>query len=97
MEFIKENSGNTLVVKMSGRLDTNTAKQFEEQLSGEYEKYEEIILDFEKIQYLSSAGLRVLLSAQKKMNGKAMSLKNVSTNVMEVFEITGFVDILNII
>lgn len=97
MEFIKENSGNALVVKMSGRLDTNTAKQFEEQLAGEYEKYEEIILDFEKIQYLSSAGLRVLLSAQKKMNGKAMSLKNVSTNVMEVFEITGFVDILNII
>ncbi len=97
MEFIKETEGAALVVKLSGRLDTNTAKQFEQELFGECEKNGSIILDFAELQYLSSAGLRVLLAMQKKMSGKALSLRNVNKNVMEVFEITGFVDVLNII
>ncbi len=96
MNIIKEEQGATLLVKPEGRLDTNTSKELEQALTPETEKYDAIVLDFSGLQYLSSAGLRVLLSVQKKMKGKEFRLTNVNSNVMEVFEITGFVDFLNI-
>lgn len=96
MNIVKEEQGTTLLVKPEGRLDTNTSKELEQALAPEIEKYDTIVLDFSELQYLSSAGLRVLLSVQKKMKGKEFRLTNVNSNVMEVFEITGFVDFLNI-
>lgn len=96
MDIIKQEQGTSLAVKVEGRLDTNTSKELEQALAEEIEKYDTIVLDFSGLQYLSSAGLRVLLSIQKKMKGKDFRLTNVNSNVMEVFEITGFVDFLNI-
>lgn len=96
MNIVKQEQGTTLNVRPEGRMDTNTSKELEEALAPELEKYNTIVLDFSEIRYLSSAGLRVLLSMQKKMKGKEFSITNVNSNVMEVFEITGFVDFLNI-
>lgn len=96
MNIVKQEQGSTLNVRPEGRLDTNTSKELEQALTPELEKYDAIVLDFSALQYLSSAGLRVLLSIQKKMKGKEFSLVNVNSNIMEVFEITGFVDFLNI-
>ena len=83
----------TLNVVLDGRLDTVTAPDLERFLADKYNTVSAIELDFEKLAYVSSAGLRVLLGAQKKMKG-AMKLKNVNELVMEVFEMTGFADIL---
>ncbi len=96
MNIVKQEQGDKLLVKPEGRLDTNTSKELEESLQPELEKYNDITLDFDGLLYLSSAGLRVLLSIQKKMKGKRFRLVNVNKNIMEVFEITGFVDFLNI-
>lgn len=84
-------------VKVSGRLDTITAPELEESLKGLYEDTKHLILDFSELDYISSAGLRVLLGAQKVMNKQGtMTVTNVIPAVMEVFEITGFSDILDI-
>ena len=93
IEFNKNNE--TLNVALDGRLDTVTAPEFEEFLSENYDGTGELIINCEKLAYISSAGLRVLLSAQKKTKG-AMKLTNVCELVMEVFEMTGFTDILTI-
>ena len=84
---------NTLNVALDGRLDTVTAPDLESFLADKYNTVSAIELDCEKLAYVSSAGLRVLLGAQKKMKG-ALKLKNVNELVMEVFEMTGFADIL---
>lgn len=84
---------NTLNVVLDGRLDTVTAPDLESFLADKYNTVSAIELDCEKLAYVSSAGLRVLLGAQKKMKG-ALKLKNVNELVMEVFEMTGFADIL---
>ena len=86
-----------LVVTLEGRLDTSTApdleKLFKEQLPG----VGDLVLDCEKLDYVSSAGLRVMLSAQKVMNKQGdMKLIHVSESIMEIFEVTGFTDILTI-
>lgn len=93
IDFTKDNK--TLTVAMDGRLDTNTAPEFESFLDKNCADAEKLILDCEKLVYVSSAGLRVLLANQKKMKG-AMKLINVCELVMEVFEMTGFADILDI-
>lgn len=87
-----------LTVEIEGRLDTTTAPQLEAELKESVtEEIETLILDFAKLEYISSAGLRVLLAAQKTMNKQGkMIIKNVCTDIMEVFEITGFADILTI-
>ena len=87
-----KNNGN-LNVALEGRLDTTTAPQLESFLNENCGDIQALILNCEKLAYISSAGLRVLLSAQKKMKG-AMKLTNVCELVMEVFEMTGFADIL---
>ena len=91
---IKRNVENT-VLELVGRLDTTTAPSLEKTLSEDMGESKNLILDFKGLEYISSAGLRVLLSAQKKMQKiGSMKLINVCEEVMEVFEITGFADIL---
>ena len=82
---------------LAGRLDTVTAPELEKELKGSLDGISELMLDFEKLEYVSSAGLRVLLAAQKTMNKQgSMKLKNVNETIMEIFEVTGFTDILTI-
>lgn len=96
MEIKKEINGKTLTVSASGRLDTSTAPELEKQL-GDLAGIDDLILDFDNLEYISSAGLRVILKAQKIMNKQgSMKLVNVNDCVMEIFDITGFSDILNI-
>ena len=87
-----KNEGN-LTVSLAGRLDTTTAPDFEKFLSDNLPGVNALTLDCKELVYVSSAGLRVILSAQKRMKG-AMKLVNVCELVMEVFEMTGFADIL---
>lgn len=96
MKIEKKLDGNTLVFALDGRLDTTTAPELENEI-GDLDWVEELIFDMEKLEYISSAGLRVILKAQKIMNEKgSMKLKNVGESIMEVFEITGFSDFLTI-
>ena len=96
MNIEKELSGAVLTVNVSGRLDTMTAPALEQELKETYGEVTELVLDFQNLQYISSAGLRVVLGAHKEMKGKLV-VKNVNQTVMEVFEITGFYDILTIV
>ena len=85
------------IISLEGRLDTVTAPELEKELQALLPGLTELKLDFKKLDYISSAGLRVLLSAQKVMNKQGeMTLTNVSEAVMEIFEVTGFTDILTI-
>ncbi len=82
---------------LEGRLDTTTAPQLETELKAALDGVTELTLDIEKLEYISSAGLRVLLSAQKVMNRQGeMKLTRVNETIMEIFEVTGFSDILTI-
>jgi len=93
----QEKNGSVLIIGLEGRLDTTTAPQLEESVNSNLAGVTELCFDMAKLEYISSAGLRVLLSAQKKMNAQGkMILKNVSEEVVEVFEVTGFTDILTI-
>ena len=93
----KKLDGKTLTVTLEGRLDTTTAPQLEAELKAALDGADSLILDFEKLEYISSAGLRVLLSAQKIMSKKGgMKILHVSDVIMEIFEVTGFIDILKI-
>ena len=98
MQLTKNLSGSTLTIAVDGRIDTTTAPVLENELKESLnDSIDSLIIDFEKLAYISSAGLRVLLSAQKTMNKQGkMVVKNVSEEVNEVFEITGFCDILTI-
>ena len=98
MEIKKNVTDETLELAVSGRLDTNTAPKLEETIQGSIAGITTLILDFGELEYVSSAGLRVLLSTQKTMNkqqGK-MIVRNVISEIMDVFDITGFSDILTI-
>lgn len=91
---IEKNNGTT-VIKLDGRLDTTTAPELEKAINNEGDALKSLVLDFNGVDYISSAGLRVLLTAQKKMNVQGhMELINVSESVMDIFEMTGFADIL---
>ena len=97
MEIIKTQEESTLILALQGRLDTNTAPLLEQTLPEELDGVTELVLDFEEIDYISSAGLRVLLAAQKRMKKQgSMKLVNVSEVVNEIFEVTGFLTILKI-
>ena len=93
MKINFNNNNGILNVALDGRLDTTTAPELENFIRNNYDGTGSIVIDCEKLSYISSAGLRVLLAAQKKTNG-AMKLTNVCELVMEVFEMTGFADIL---
>lgn len=97
MKINKECSDGVLTLQIEGRLDTVTAPELEGELAGSLDGVNELVLDFSKLEYISSAGLRVLLSAQKTMRTRGgMKVTNVNELVMEVFEVTGFVDILTL-
>ena len=97
MTIEKNLNGTELTVAVTGRLDTTTAPQLEAELKGSMNGIEKLTLDFAALEYLSSAGLRVLLAAQKIMNKQGeMIIKNVNETINEIFEVTGFVDILTI-
>ena len=90
-------NSSTLNVSISGRVDTTTAPALEQELKSSFDECTELVLDFADVEYISSAGLRVLLSAQKVMSKKGgMKITNVSADIMEIFEVTGFSDILTI-
>ena len=97
MTINKQKNGNGLFISLEGRLDTTTSPAFEQELKESLEGVELLTLDFEKLDYISSAGLRVLLSAQKTMNKQGeRKIKNVNETILEIFEVTGFNDILTI-
>ena len=93
----KKLEGNVLEVALEGRLDTTTAPDLEALLKESMEGISELVLNFEKLEYISSAGLRVLLFAQKTMSKTgSMKVIHVSNDVKEIFEVTGFLDILTV-
>ncbi|WP_026528117.1 STAS domain-containing protein [Butyrivibrio sp. VCD2006] len=96
MTINKATNGSELVMALTGRLDTTTAPQLDDEIKT-LDGVEKLVFDFQGLEYISSAGLRVLLSAQKIMNKQgSMVIKNVSEEISEIFEVTGFVDILTI-
>ena len=93
---IKRNAEETIIA-IAGRLDTTTAPALDKTINSDIEGTNSLVLNFKKLEYISSAGLRVLLGAQKKMQKiGSMKVINVCEEVMEVFEMTGFADILTI-
>ena len=97
MNINKTQEGSKLTVALEGRLDTVTAPQLEGDLRSSVNGVTELVFDLEKLDYVSSAGLRVLLSAQKVMKRQGeMVITNVKPEIMEIFDVTGFSDILNI-
>lgn len=93
----KKLEGDKLYVSVEGRLDTITSPDLEKEINADIEGVKELTLDFEKLEYISSSGLRVLLAEQKVMNKQgSMKLINVNDTIMEIFEVTGFTDILTI-
>ena len=92
-----EKNGNELTFKLSGRLDTVTAPELEAPVRNDLADVANLVFDLNELEYISSAGLRVLLLAQKTMNKQGkMIVKNVSEEINEIFEVTGFSDILTI-
>lgn len=97
MTITKTTEGNALTIALEGRLDTVTTPELEKELMGALDDIQELTFDFEKLSYISSAGLRVLLSSQKIMNTKGtMKVVHVNENIMDIFEATGFTDVLTI-
>ena len=97
MKITKTQNAGTMTIALQGRLDTTTAPELETEVKASLDGASELILDMEQLDYISSAGLRVLLSAQKAMTKKGgMKVIHVNETVMEIFEVTGFSDILDI-
>ena len=97
MNIAKKLEDKKLTISIDGRLDTSTAPELDEELKASLGGIEELIMDFTGMEYISSAGLRVLLSAQKVMNAQGeMIVTGANKTVMEIFDITGFSDILTI-
>jgi anti-sigma B factor antagonist len=97
MTIEKNLNGTELVFTLAGRLDTITAPQLEAELKQSISGVKKLVLDFTALDYISSAGLRVLLSSQKIMNKQGeMIIKNVNETINEIFELTGFIDILSV-
>ena len=97
MNIEKNYDGKELTLAIDGRIDTITSQELDKEIQSEIGNFDSLIMDFTNLEYISSAGLRVILSAQKIMNKQgSMKVTNVQDIVMEVFESTGFVDILTI-
>ena len=97
MTINKTKNDNKLTIALEGRLDTSTAPQLENELRTELAGVEDLTFDLKDLAYVSSAGLRVLLFAQKTMNKQGkMVIRNANDDLMEIFEVTGFSDILTI-
>ena len=97
MQIDQLKEGSTLTMKVSGRLDTMTAPQLENEITGHLDGITEFIMNFSDLEYISSAGLRVLLVTTKMMKGKGrFVIRNINETVKEIFEVTEFMDILNV-
>ena len=97
MEINKTINGTELTIELSGRLDTRTAPQLESEMKRSLNGVSLLVFDLNNLEYVSSAGLRIFLMAQKVMNKQGrMIVKNVKDVIMDIFEVTGFVDILTI-
>ncbi len=98
MNITSKLNGKELLVALEGRLDTTSAPELERELSAKLDGVDSLVLEFAELRYLSSAGLRTLLSSQKKMNAKngTMIIRHANEMIMEVFEVTGFLDILTV-
>ncbi|MBE5833537.1 MAG: STAS domain-containing protein [Butyrivibrio sp.] len=97
MTIEKKKDGSKVTFALEGRLDTTTSPELEAQLKDDLNDVTELIFDMDKLEYISSAGLRVLLSAQKVMNKQgSMKVVKVNEDIMEIFDVTGFSDILTI-
>ncbi|MBO5568476.1 MAG: STAS domain-containing protein [Clostridia bacterium] len=97
MTIRKQQNGTELTLALEGRLDTTTSPELEKELKASMDGADSLVLDFSKLEYISSAGLRVLLSAHKAMAGKGgMTVANANEIVQEVFDVTGFSDILTL-
>ena len=93
----KDSSADALTLSLEGRLDTTTAPQLETELNASMSGVKALVFDMSKLAYISSAGLRVLLKAQKTMNKQgSMTIRNAGAEILEIFEVTGFDEILNI-
>ena len=98
LTITKKQDGTALTIALEGRLDTATAPQLEAELKSSLSGVTDLTMDFEKLAYLSSAGLRVILFAQKQMNRQGgMTIHHVNETIQEVFDLTGFTDILHIV
>ena len=97
MKITKTVNGSDLSIALEGKLDTTTAPELDQLFKESLEGITNLVIDMEKLEYISSAGLRTLLVAQKTMNKQgSMKIRNVNELILEVFNITGFVDILTI-
>ena len=96
LEITEKSKDGELEVKLAGRMDSNTAPQLDEKLKAQDGKIDRLTIDFSDLEYISSAGLRVILAAVKMMKNGKMVVKNVNDEIMDIFEMTGFKDILNI-
>ena len=97
MTINKDRKGTELIISLEGRLDTITAPELEKELNASLNGVQALSFNFDKLEYISSAGLRVLLAAQKCMNKQGtMVVRNVNETISEIFEVTGFNDILTI-
>ena len=98
MNFEKTNDGNTLTVELIGEVDSMNTPEIEAKLLEETKGITELIFDLKDLEYISSAGLRVLLTMQKQMKSQgSMVIKNTNEEVMEIFKVTGFVRLLNLV
>lgn len=97
MNITQERSADKLTLKIEGRIDTKTAPKLEQAISGALDGVKSLVFDLEQASYISSAGLRVLLIAQKQMNKQGdMTIIHANSDIMEIFEVTGFTDILTL-
>ncbi len=97
MTIEKNRIGDELTVCVSGRLDTTTAPELDTSLKDEFKDLKKLVFDFAGLEYLSSAGLRVILSCQKTMNAQgSMVVRNSNSSIREIFDITGFCDIITL-
>ena len=99
LNIVKKQDGDTLTVKLDGRMDTNTAPDFQTGMEPLLNDISKLVLDFEKLDYISSAGLRVLLTFEQEMEEqeKTLELTHVNDIIHDVFDVTGFLDILTIV
>ncbi len=98
MNFEKTNEGTTLTVELVGEIDSMNTPELEEKLLKEIDGVKELIFDLKGLEYISSAGLRVLLTMQKTMKSQgSMVIRNTNEEVMEIFKVTGFVRLLNLV
>ena len=98
MEIIIERNGNIVIIKAKGRIDAVTANAFADAIEKDIHTAEELVFDFSDVEYISSAGLRVLLTAQKEMDKRncVMTVTHVKENVMDIFENSGFTNFIDV-